>query len=102
MDITCLFLGFLFFISGYLIFSQKITNYLIKRNSFKQKENIKVNLLYKNIGFMIIVNSLIFLLSGFSSRFKKNIFTWSIILWFILTVFDIYWIEKLKKCKIRD
>ena len=60
----------------------------------EEKEKIKIVPLCRNIGEVIALNGLIFLLKGLWSGFENHWFVTAMIAWFIVAGFDLWYIEK--------
>ena len=60
----------------------------------EEKEKIKIVPLCRNIGEVIALNGLIFLLKGLWPGFENHWFVTAMIAWFIVAGFDLWYIEK--------
>lgn len=96
MDFVYIVFGLFFTIFGLMFSYGKILPYLKawQNMSEKEKAGIKVNLLCMNIGLMIILAGLIFFFRGLIPGFSQTLFISLIVVWFIASGLDCYWIEK--------
>ncbi|MCD8328548.1 MAG: DUF3784 domain-containing protein [Ruminococcus sp.] len=96
MDYVCIFLGMLFVIGGIIFAFGKIYKHLSlwKIMPDEEKKKIKIAPLCKNIGAMITLNGIIFVVKGFCTRFSDHMFTVAIILWIIVAGIDVFYISK--------
>lgn len=101
MDYVCLFLGILFAFGGILFAFGKLHKYLSawKKMSDTEKEKIKIEPLCRNIGVIIALNGIIFILKGFCAGFSDQFFTYAIILWIIVAGLDVFYISKSSRYK---
>lgn len=96
MDFTCLFFGVLFSVSGILFALEKGHVHLAawKRMPPEEKEKINIRPLCRNIGAMILLSGVIFLLKGLWPEFKNRWFVFVMITWLILAGLDSWYITK--------
>ncbi|MCD8381981.1 MAG: DUF3784 domain-containing protein [Clostridiales bacterium] len=101
MDYICLFLGVLFAVTGIVFAFGKAYNYLSawKKMPEAEKEKIKIEPLCRNIGVMIVLNGIIFILKGVCAGFSDTVFTWAVIVWMILAGIDVFYISKSSRYK---
>ncbi|MCI6675781.1 MAG: DUF3784 domain-containing protein [Clostridiales bacterium] len=99
MKYFCIILGAAFFIFGLLFACGKIHTHLQlwKHMSVEEKEKIKIHSLCLNIGEVIMLNGIIFLLRGIFSEGSSGWFTITIVAWMIVAGFDVWFISKSKK-----
>ena len=73
MDFTCIFFGVLFTVAGFVFACGKGHIHLSawKNMSQSEKDKIKIRPLCRNIGEVIALNGIIFLLKGFWSAFRR-------------------------------
>lgn len=92
MNITCAFFGTLFIIVGILFSLGKLHVYLNvwKKMPPEEKEKIRIDGLCHNIGGMIVLCGLLFLLGCVFNI----VFTWSMIVWLVLAGLDVWYISK--------
>lgn len=76
MDFTCIFFGVLFTVVGFVFACGKGHIHLSAWKNMPQseKDKIKIRLLCRNIGEVIALNGIIFLLKGFWSGFSDHRF----------------------------
>lgn len=96
MNFCCLFLGLVFAAAGVLFFIGKGLPLMSvwKQMSTVEKEKINASSLGKNIGIILLLAAICFLLSGISIIFRQSAFTWCMIFWMVITGADVYFIGK--------
>lgn len=96
MNLTCIFFGIIFTIAGFMFACGKghIHFSSWKNMPKEEKEKIKIVPLCCNIGEVIALNGLIFLLKGLCPDFENHWFVTAMIAWFIVAGFDLWYIEK--------
>ena len=99
MNITCIVLGTVLLIIGFLFFVGKAHEHIegYKRMSEEEKSEIKIIPLCRNIGIVIGIAGIGFLIAGIVPIFSDKIFIWYMILWFIGTGLDVRYISKSKR-----
>ena len=87
MDFTCIFFGILFTLVGFWLAFGKGYRHLSLWKNMPQEEKDKINIvpLCRNVGEIIALNGIIFLMNGF---------VFAIIAWLIVAGFDVWYIEK--------
>ena len=95
MNLTCIFFGIIFTIAGFMFACGKghIHFSSWKNMPQEEKEKIKIVPLCRNIGEVIALNGLIFLLKGLCLGFENHWFVTVMIAWFIVAGFDLWYIE---------
>jgi 4-hydroxybenzoate polyprenyltransferase len=63
----------------------------------KEKQNIKIGVLCKNISILFFIVSVIFGIAGFSEVFRQIYFRWVMLGWFALGAADVIYIGKSKR-----
>lgn len=103
MNITCIVLGVCFVAFGYFFAIGKIHTKMTawREMPLAEKEKIKIGPLCQNIGQMIMVSGIIFLISGFWKGFRIHLFVWSMVIWLIIAGIDLWDITKHKKYEKR-
>ena len=103
MDFTCIIFGILFIVSGVLFATRKLHIHLTawKQMPDAEKDKIRIHPLCLNIGEVIMLNGLIFLLKGLLAGFTSNLFTIAMVAWMIVAGFDVWYISKSKKYIVR-
>ena len=71
-----------------------LSRVLRKNMTQEEKDKIKIVPLCRNIGEVIALNGLIFLLKGLWPGFENHWFVTAMIAWFIVAGFDLWYIEK--------
>lgn len=96
MNVTCIFFGILFFAAGVAFACGKLHIHLTAWKAMPEEEKEKINIvpLCLNIGSVIALCGLIFLISGLWSAFKEHAFAWTMIAWLVLSGADVYYIGK--------
>ncbi len=99
MDFTCVFFGIIFTIAGIIFAFSKMYTRLNgwKYISQEEKEKIDIEPLCKNIGGMITLNGVIFLIKGFVEGFGNSVFVWAMIAWLVIAGLDVWYISKSKR-----
>ena len=99
MNFTCIFFGILFMAAGLLFATGKLHIHLSawKQMPDEEKDKIRIHPLCLNIGEVIMLNGLIFLLKGLFAGFTSNWFTIAMVAWMIVAGFDVWYIAKSKK-----
>ena len=95
-NLTCIFFGIIFTIAGFMFACGKghIHFSSWKNMPQEEKEKIKIVPLCRNIGEVIALNGLIFLLKGLWTGFENHWFVTAMVAWFIVAGFDLWYIEK--------
>lgn len=96
MDYTCILLGIAFISAGILFAFGKGHIHISawKNMSPEEKHKVKIKPLVRNIGTVIIISGIIFLMKGLWAEFSKSWFVYSIITWLILAGLDVCYISK--------
>ncbi len=96
MNGTCLIFGILFIGIGIAFFAGKAHTRMKAWQKMPQaeKDGIRIKPLCRNIGTIIALAGLIFLVSGLNASFKTNCFTFGMIGWMVLCGADLIFIEK--------
>ena len=96
MDYTCTFFGVLFTIAGVVFASGKGHIHLSawKNMPQEEKEKIRIVPLCRNIGEVIVLNGIIFLMKGFWAGFSNHWFVGAMIAWLIVAGLDVWYISK--------
>ncbi len=96
MDWTCIIFGLLFMGAGIAFYKGNIHSRTgaWKNMSEDEKATILIEPLCKNIGTMVAICGLFFLMKGLFGWFSGYPFLISMIVWFALCWVDVYYIEK--------
>ena len=96
MNLTCIFFGIMFLITGILFANGKIHKYITawKNMPEEEKRKIRIRPLCRNIGGIIALSGIIFLINGFWQGFRDHLFVISMIIWMILSGIDLFLIER--------
>ncbi len=96
MNFTCIFFGILFCIAGIIFACGKGHVHLSawKAMPEEEKRKIKILPLCRNIGEVIALNGMIFLLRGLWSGFSEHWFVCAMIAWLIIAGLDVWYIGK--------
>ena len=96
MNFTCIFFGTVFTIAGFIFACGKGHIHLSawKNMPQEEKEKIKIVPLCRNIGEVITLSGIIFLMKGLWTGFENHWFVTAMTAWFIVEGFDLWYIEK--------
>ena len=96
MNAVCILFGTLFSAAGVLFATGKLHRYLAawKQMPQEEKEKIRIEPLCRNIGEVIALSGVIFLMKGFWPGFQDHWFVGAMIAWLIVAGFDVFYIEK--------
>ena len=96
MDYTCIFFGVLFTIAGVVFAFGKGHIYLSawKNMPKEEKEKIRITPLCRNIGEVIALNGIIFLMKGLWAGFSNHWFVCAMIAWLVVAGLDVWYISK--------
>ena len=101
MNLTCIVFGILFVAAGALYAAGKLHTHMSvwKNMPQEEKDQIRIGPLCRNIGGMILVCGVIFLLKGFWHSFSHPWFTGIMMAWLIACGLDVWFIRKSKRYK---
>lgn len=101
MDFICVFFGILFVIAGFLFFFGKAHIHLSAWKNMPQEEKnqIKILPLCRNIGKVIILSGMIFLMKGLWANFSSRWFMGCMAAWLIAAGLDVWYMTKSKRYK---
>lgn len=101
MDFICVFLGILFTIVGFLFFFGKAHIHLSTWKNMPQEEKKQIQILplCRNIGGVIILSGIIFLLKGLWVEFSNHWFMGSMVAWLVIAGLDVWYITKSQRYK---
>lgn len=96
MDYISIVFGILFCIEGFLLAIGKIHLFskAWKSTPVEEKEKIDIKGLCRNVGEVIILAGLIFLINGLWPTFREKAFTIAIIAWVVVCLIDLAFIYK--------
>lgn len=96
MDFVCIFFGIVFIGAGFIFACGKGHIYLSAWKSMPQEEKEKINIvpLCRNVGEMIALSGIIFLVKGLWSDFTNHWFIIAIVIWLIIAGVDVWYINK--------
>lgn len=99
MNYSCVFFGLIFIAAGILFACGKVHIHLAawKQMPESEKEKIRIRPLCLNIGEIIMLNGVIFLLKGLLVGFTSNWFTIAMVAWMVVAGFDAWYISKSNK-----
>ena len=97
MNGTCIVFG-LFFIAFGILFAMGKLNHIISISQ-QEKDQIAMGPVCVNVGEVIALSGIILLLNGIIPNFKSHWLVASMIAWFFIAGFDLWYIEKSKKFK---
>lgn len=100
MDFICVLLGILFTIVGFLFFFGKAIHLSAWKNMpQEEKEQIQILPLCRNIGGVIILCGIIFLLKGLWVDFSNHWFMGSMVAWLVVAGLDVWYMTKSQRYK---
>ena len=101
MDFSAIFFGLLFTVGGALFAAGKVHPYLSawKNMPPEEQEQIQIEPLCRNIGEIILLSGIIFLLDGLWPPFRNHWFTGAMIAWLLVAGADVYFISKSSRYK---
>ena len=104
MNFTCIIFGIIFLITGILFAAGKLHNHITawKNMPDDEKRRIKIIPLCKNIGSMISLSGVIFLVNGFWQGFSNHLFVIFMVAWRVLSGIDLFFIEKKRWYEINE
>ena len=96
MDLTGIIFGTMFTVIGFLFAIGKLHPYIAAWKNMSPEEKAKIDILplCRNIGEMILLSGVIFLLKGFFPAFQDHWFTAAMIAWLLVAGLDVYFIGK--------
>ena len=96
MNYTCILFGIIFSITGFLFAAGKLHTHITawKNLSWEEQQKVKILPLCRNIGSVIALSGIIFLISGFSPKFQAHLFVLAMVAWLFLAGIDLFLIEK--------
>ena len=96
MNIVCVLYGILFSGAGVLFATGKLHGYISawKQMPEDEKEKIRIEPLCRNIGEVIGLSGILFLLKGLCPGFQDHWFAGAMIAWLIVAGFDVFYIER--------
>ena len=96
MNLTCIFFGVLFCVVGIMFVSGKVHTHLTawKTMPEEEKKKIKIIPLCRNIGEVVALSGVIFLLKGLWSGFSERWFVCAMIAWLVIAGLDVLYIGK--------
>ena len=99
MDIPCIIFGVSFIIFGVLVMTGKLHLFVKswKNMSDEEKKSLKIKSICLNIGGVIVLSGIIFLISGLIEVFRAQFFLISMIVWIVLAGIDVIYILKSKR-----
>ena len=96
MNITCIFFGIIFLGAGGMFAAGMLHEHISAWRNMpnEEKNKIKIIPLCRNIGGMIALSGVIFLINGLCQGFRDHLFVISMVAWLILSGADLFLIEK--------
>ncbi len=96
MDVRCLAFGFVFIILGIAVALGKVHTHIDswKTMTEEEKNAVRIGPLCRNVGVVISLCGIIFLVSGLWESFRVNWFIWTMIAWFVVCGIDVWRISK--------
>ena len=96
MNVASTLFGVIFTGAGFLMATGRLLPYLKGWQCLSEEEKDKVDIegLCLNVGEMIALCGVIFLMNGTIPSFSDHCFIWSALAWFVIAGFDIWYIVK--------
>lgn len=96
MNAVCILYGILFTGAGVLFATGKLHGYIRawKQMPEEEKARIRIRPLCRNIGEVIGLSGILFLLKGVWPGFQDHWFTGAMIAWLVVAGFDVFYIER--------
>lgn len=96
MNFACIFFGILFIVAGILFSLGKVHIHLTawKNMSQQEKNKIRIQPLCRNIGAVITLSGILFLINGVWTGFGNRLFLVSMVTWLFLAGLDVLYISK--------
>ena len=96
MNVICVFFGTLFLAAGMLFASGRGHIHLAawKNMPLQEKKKIRIQPLCRNIGGVMALSGMIFLLKGLWPGFENQWFVVSMVIWFLIAGLDVWYITK--------
>ena len=96
MQVGCILLGILFTLIGILFAAGKIHGFLSawKQMPEDEKKKIQMKPLCRNIGEVIALSGILFLIKGIWPGFQEHWFAGAMIAWLLVAGFDVFYIER--------
>ena len=102
INIAGIFFGILFIAGGLLFASGQIHSRLSvwKRMPPEEKKKIRIVPLCRNIGEVILLSGILFLLDGLWPDFRNHWFTSAMVAWLIVAGLDVWFISRSSRYKM--
>ena len=99
MSYSSIIFGLIFLVVGFMFFMGKLHIHLKawKNMPEDEKNKIRIKELCRNLGEVIMLSGIIFLLNGFIPSAKNHWFTIAIIAWLLVAGLDLLYIHKSKR-----
>ncbi len=96
MNLLCLVLGIIICVIGVVFIAGKGHSRLAAWRSMSPAEQARILIgpLSRNIGAMIMLCGIIFLIAAFNEAFKDHVFMWAMIVWFVAAGLDVFFIGR--------
>ncbi len=101
MNYMCVFLGIVFAMFGIGFAFGKLYERLPawRKMSDAEKNEIKPKPLCRNVGAMITLNGIVFILKGVCTGFSDSMFMCAAVIWIVIAGADVYYISKSSRYK---
>lgn len=99
MNVASIFFGTIFTAAGFLMATGRLHVHLRAWKALSEEEQKKVDIegLCLNVGEVIALCGLIFLMNGCIPGFSDHLFIWSALAWFVMAGFDVWYIVKSRR-----
>ena len=87
--------------SGFIVFLRKSTHSSLRMENMPQEEKDKIKILplCRNIGKIILLSGIIFLMKGLWTDFSNHWFVGSMVAWLMIAGVDVWYITKSERYK---
>ncbi|WP_461251700.1 DUF3784 domain-containing protein, partial [Treponema sp. R8-4-B8] len=97
--VICYTIAVIMLVIGISFYTGKAAAYIKSYQNMEEKEkrNIKIGVLCKNISLLFFLAAVIFATAGISEVFRHDYFRWFMVGWFVLSAIDVVYIGKSKR-----
>ena len=102
LNIAGIFFGILFIVGGLLFAAGKVHKRLSdwKQMPEDEKEKINIGPLCRNIGEVILLSGILFLMDGVWPDFQEHWFTGAMVAWLVVAGLDVWFISRSSRYKM--
>jgi Na+/pantothenate symporter len=97
--VYCFVISAVMLVIGYAFYTGTAVKFIKDYQNMeeKEKQNIKIGVLCKNISILFFIVAIIFGIAGISEVFRQDYFRWAMLGWFALGAADVIYIGKSKR-----